>query len=72
MGNAIDGHYREAFNFIVVTGVIAKWPFIGFFAGMQMAFEDKFCGGGNLQITAKAFGDLSFLTAQKSGKGIFR
>ena len=42
VGDFVNGKNREAFDFVVITSVIAVGPFVGKFAGGDMAFQNKF------------------------------
>ena len=40
-GHLFNGKHREAFNFVVVTGVITKRTFVSHFLGVYVALQDN-------------------------------
>ena len=58
--NAFYCEDREAFDFIIVAGMIAEWSFIGLDTGFKIALKDKFRTGRHLQVIAFAFDEFGF------------
>ena len=72
MGDALNSKDGEALNLIIVAGVITEGAFFCHFIGVQKSLENKFSGGGDLQVIADTFDHLSFLATQQASKRIFR
>ena len=67
-----DGKDREAIHFIVVASVVAVRAFRGHIPRFDIPFEHNLRAGGHFEVVRQTLHHFGFVTAQQTGKGIFR